>query len=64
MRTLSKIAAATALAFAFAAPIPGFAQEVYFGPIIVMPDHSMSVKSMIGAPIYNDKHEKSAPSRP
>jgi hypothetical protein len=58
MKTLSTIVAATALAFAFAAPVPGFAQEVYFGPIIVMPDHSMSVKSMIGAPVYNDKHEK------
>jgi hypothetical protein len=58
MKKLSTIVAAAALALAFAAPVAGFAQEVYFGPIIVMPDHSMSVKSMLGAPVYNDKHEK------
>ena len=59
MKTFSTIVAATALAFAFAAPLPGFAQSLTFqGPIVVMPDHSMSVKSMLGAPIYNDKHEK------
>jgi hypothetical protein len=59
MKTLSTIVAATALALAFAAPVPGFAQSLSFsGPIVVMPDHSMSAKSMIGAPIYNDQHEK------
>lgn len=58
MKKLSTIVAATALALAFAAPVPSFAEEVYAGPIIVMPDHSMSVKSMIGAPIYNDQHQK------
>src|SRR5580698_4389252 len=59
MRKLSTIVAATAMAFAFAAPLPGFAQNMsYAGPIVVMPDHSMSAKSMLGAPIYNDQHEK------
>jgi sporulation protein YlmC with PRC-barrel domain len=59
MKTFSTIVAATALAFAFAAPLPGFAQSLTFrGPIVVMPDHSMSVKSMLGAPIFNEQHEK------
>lgn len=58
MKKLSTIVAVSALALAFAAPAPSFAQAVYAGPIIVMPDHSMSVKSMIGAPIYNDQHQK------
>jgi hypothetical protein len=59
MKKLSTIVAATALALAFASPVPGFAQNLTFqGPIVVMPDHSMSVKSMLGAPIYNEQHEK------
>ncbi len=58
MKKLSTIVAATALALAFAAPVPGFAEDVYTGPIMVMPDHSMAVKSMLGAPIYNEQHEK------
>ena len=58
MNKLSAIAAAAALTFAFAAPMPSYAQDVYAGPIVVMPDHSMSVKSMLGAPVYNDQHEK------
>ena len=59
MRKLSTIVAATAMAFAFAAPVPGFAQNMsYAGPIVLMPDHSTSAKSMLGAPIYNDRHEK------
>ncbi|HVC59891.1 MAG TPA: PRC-barrel domain-containing protein [Acetobacteraceae bacterium] len=58
MKKLSTIVSATALALAFAAPVPSFARGHFAGPIIVMPDHSMSVKSMIGAPIYNDQHQK------
>jgi hypothetical protein len=59
MKKRSTFAAAAALALAFAAPVPSFAQSYSFhGPIIVMPDHSMSVKSMLGAPIYNEQHEK------
>jgi len=58
MKKLTALAAVTALTFAFAAPVPAFAQEIYLGPIFMMPDHSMSVKSMLGAPVYNDKHEK------
>lgn len=58
MKTLSAITAAAALGLAFAAPVPGFAETLAFGSIVVMPDHSMSTKSMLGAPIYNDKHEK------
>lgn len=55
MKKFSTIVAASALALAFAAPVPSFAQ----GPAIyVAPDHSMSAKSMLGAPIYNDQHEK------
>ncbi len=58
MNKIPTIIAATALAFAFALPVPSFAQGYYAGPIVVMPDHSMSVKSMLGAPIYNEQHEK------
>ena len=59
MRQLSTIFAATAMALAFAAPVPGSAQSPSdSGTIVVMPDHSMSAKSMLGAPIYNDQHEK------
>lgn len=59
MSRFSTIIAAAAVALTFAAPAPGFAQSYsYQGPIIVMPDHSMSVKSMLGAPIFNDQHEK------
>jgi len=59
MKKLSTFAAAAAVALTFAAPVPSFAQSYSFhGPIIVMPDHSMSVKSMLAAPIYNERHEK------
>lgn len=59
MKRFTTIAAATMLAFAFASPVPGFAQSYAFhGPIVVMPDHSMAAKSLLGAPIYNEQHEK------
>jgi hypothetical protein len=59
MKKLSTIVAASALALAFAVPVPGFAQNLASGgAIYVAPDHSMAAKSMLGAPIYNDKHEK------
>ncbi len=59
MKKLSTIVAATAMALAFTVPVSGFAQTLsYAGPIVVMPDHSMSAKSLIGAPIYNDQHEQ------
>ncbi|MGA3399285.1 MAG: hypothetical protein ABSC95_08695 [Acetobacteraceae bacterium] len=59
MKQLAAIVAATALAFAFAAPMSSFAESYgYIGRIVVMPDHSMSVKSMLAAPIYNERHEK------
>jgi len=58
MKKLASIAAAGALALAFAAPVPGFAQGPYPGSIIMAPDHSMSAKSLIGVPVYNERHEK------
>lgn len=58
MKMLSTIVVATALAFAVAAPVPGFAQGYYSGPIMVMPDHSMGARSMIGAPVYNDQKQQ------
>jgi hypothetical protein len=59
MKTLSSIAAAAALVLGFAAPAPGVAQTAtHAGGIVVMPDHSMAAKSMLGAPIYNEQHEK------
>jgi len=56
MKKFPAIVAITAMALTFAAP--SFAQGYYAGPIVVMPDHSMSAKSMFGAPIYNEQHEK------
>lgn len=59
MKKLSTIVAATALALAFAAPVPGFAQNLSaYGTIIVTSDHNMSAESMVGKPIYNENHEK------
>jgi sporulation protein YlmC with PRC-barrel domain len=57
MKRFSTIVAASALALAFAVPVQGFAQSLYLG-IYVAPDDSMSVKSMLGAPVYNDHKEK------
>ena len=58
MQKVSTIVAAAALALAFAAPVPSFAQTQYSGVIYVAPDHSMSAKSLIGVPVYNDQHDK------
>ena len=58
MQKLSAIAAIGALAVALAAPVPGFAQGANTGSIVMAPDHSMSAKSLIGIPVYNEHHEK------
>jgi hypothetical protein len=58
MMKLTAIVSVSALALAFAAPSTGFAQNLASSGIYVAPDHSMSVKTMLGVPIYNDKHEK------
>ena len=58
MKKLSAIVAVSALALAFAVPVAGFAQNLASSGIYIAPDHSMSVKTMLGVPIYNDKHEK------
>lgn len=57
MKTLSTIFAASALAFAFAAPVPSYAQGA-FPDSIYAPGHEWSAKGMIGAPVYNGQHEK------
>lgn len=57
MKKVSTIVAAAALAAACAAPATSFAQ----GParrIYVAPNHSMSAKSMLGAPVYNAQNQK------
>ena len=58
MKQLSTAVAASALALAFAAPVAGLAQNLSTGGIYVAPDHSMSAKTMLGVPVYNEKHEK------
>lgn len=58
MKKVSTVTAAVALALAFAAPVPGFAQTQFPGVIYVAPDHSMSAKSLIGVTVYNDQHDK------
>ncbi|HTW71959.1 MAG TPA: PRC-barrel domain-containing protein [Acetobacteraceae bacterium] len=58
MKKLCTLAAAGALAFAVAAPAPGFAQGRDPAGIAMGPDHTMSAKSLIGIPVYNDRHEK------
>ncbi|HUB11246.1 MAG TPA: PRC-barrel domain-containing protein [Acetobacteraceae bacterium] len=58
MNKLPSMIAAGALALAFAAPVPGFAQAAYSPGIVMATDHSMSAKSLIGVPVYNDQHEK------
>ena len=58
MTKRSTIMAAAVLAFAFAGAAPVFAEDVYAGPIMVAADHSMSVQSMLGKPVFNEQHEK------
>jgi len=50
--------AAAALAFSFAGAAPVLAEVTYNGPIYIAPDDSMSVRSMLGKPIFNEQHEK------
>ncbi|HUN42767.1 MAG TPA: PRC-barrel domain-containing protein [Acetobacteraceae bacterium] len=58
MKKRPNMIAATALALAFAAPVTGFAQGSSPAGIQTGSDHSMSAKSLIGAPVYNDQHQK------
>ena len=55
---MKKISAATAVAIlALACTPPTHAQEVWNG-IMIMSDHSMSARTMVGAPVYNDRNVK------